>query len=84
MWEKYEKCEKNAPCKMSMSHLDNNLDFSIKNAMHIPIELCSVLLLKMVAPLDRSGQELCKALHKAHLQWEYRNIYIFRAFFIFE
>lgn len=58
---------------MSMPHLDKNLDFSIKNAMHIQIELCRLLLLKMVASLDPSGQKLHKALHalhKAHLRWE--------------
>lgn len=58
---------------MNVPHLNKNLDFSIKNAMHIQMELCSLLLLKMVASLDRSGQELHKALHalhKARLKWE--------------
>jgi len=58
---------------MSMPRLDKNLDFNIKNAMHIQIELSSLLLLKIVAPLYRSGQEVHKALHALHkvrIKWE--------------
>lgn len=41
--------------------------------MHIQIELCSLLLLKAVAPPDRAGQESHKALpalRKVRRKWE--------------
>lgn len=57
--------------------------------MCIQVELCILLLLKMVVLPDQQGQEFHKtlhALHKAYLKWEWhcRNIYVFKAFFVFE
>lgn len=57
--------------------------------MCIQVELHILLLLKMVVPPGRPGQEFHKALHalhKVYLKWEWRrrNIYVFKAFFVFE
>lgn len=55
----WEKCEKNAPCKTRVPHLDKNLDFSIRisirNAVNVQLNKAALLLLKILAPLGQSG-----------------------------